>query len=203
MPVTRHPLHRSGREELPHPAPTLGVTANVHGTTESGPTAGWPYMRHRLGHARPALRPVRVTCRMFPLVTALPSTRSAARRGALFAGFFGTMLVSDFSAPCITGVGVAPSLCGPPRGPVRRSPSSRARSVRACQGSQTAQSQTAARGSAPVHVAFHSPTGVGTLDEPLSRRNTPPTRAPTDFSSASSRRPPHGSGPMWFARPSS
>ena len=25
MPVTRHPLHRSGREELPHPAPTLGT----------------------------------------------------------------------------------------------------------------------------------------------------------------------------------
>ena len=46
-------------------------------------------MRQRLGHARPALRPVRVTCRMFPLVTALPSTRSAAHRGALFAGFFG------------------------------------------------------------------------------------------------------------------
>ena len=30
-----------------------------------------------LEHARPALRPVRVTCHMFPLVTALPSTRSA------------------------------------------------------------------------------------------------------------------------------
>src|SRR4029453_6541521 len=28
MPVTRHPLHRSGREALPHPAPTLGMTAS-------------------------------------------------------------------------------------------------------------------------------------------------------------------------------
>ena len=76
--------------------------------------AGPPYMRHRLGHARPALRPVRVTCRMFPLVTALPSTRSAARRGALFAGFFGTMLVSDCSGPCITSVELRSSRCGPP-----------------------------------------------------------------------------------------
>jgi hypothetical protein len=50
---------------------------------------------------------------MFPLVTALPSTRSAARRGALFAGFFGTMLVSDCSGPCITGVELHSSRCGP------------------------------------------------------------------------------------------
>ena len=78
-------------------------------------------MRQRLGHARPALRPVRVTCRLFLLVTALPSTRSAARRGALFAGFFGTMLVSDCSGPCITGVERYSSRCGPP-GPSVASP---------------------------------------------------------------------------------
>jgi hypothetical protein len=76
--------------------------------------AGWPYRRQRLGHARPALRPVRVTCRLFPLVTALPSTRSAALPGALFAGFFGTMLVSDCSGPCITSVELHSSRCGPP-----------------------------------------------------------------------------------------
>ena len=114
MPVTQHPLHRSGREVLPHPAPTLGLTANVPWTTEGDPTTSSPYTRQRLGHARPALRPVRVTCRLFPLVTALPSTRSAARRGALFAGFCGTMLVSDCSGPCITGVEIGSSRCGPP-----------------------------------------------------------------------------------------
>jgi hypothetical protein len=113
MPVTRHPLHRSGREALPHPAPTLGMTANVPWATEGVPTTGLPYTRQRLGHARPALRPVRVTCRLFPLVTALPSTHSAAHRGALFAGFFGTMLVSDCSGPCIIGVEIGSSRCGP------------------------------------------------------------------------------------------
>src|SRR4029434_1724949 len=113
MPVTRHPLHRSGREALPHPAPTLGLTAHAPWATEGGSTTGLPYMRQRLGHARPALRPVRVTCRLFLLVTALPSTRSAAHRSALFAGFFGTMLVSDCSGPCITGVEMDSSLCGP------------------------------------------------------------------------------------------
>ena len=58
---------------------------------------------------------------MFPLVTALPSTRSAAHRGALFAGFFGTMLVSDCSGPYITGVERYSSRCGPP-GPSVASP---------------------------------------------------------------------------------
>jgi hypothetical protein len=91
------------------------VTANIPWATEGSPTTGLPYMRQRLGHARPALRPVRVTCRLFLLVTALPSTRSAARRGALFAGFFGTMLVSDCSGPCITGVEMGSSRCGPPK----------------------------------------------------------------------------------------
>jgi hypothetical protein len=29
MPVTRHPPHRSGHEELPHPAPTSGTNAET------------------------------------------------------------------------------------------------------------------------------------------------------------------------------
>jgi hypothetical protein len=102
MPVTRHSLHRSGREALPHPAPTWGLTANGSWGTAGAPANGLPYMRQRLGHARPALRPVRVTCRLFPLVTALPSPRSAARRGALFAGFCGVESEE---------VGQCPSLC--------------------------------------------------------------------------------------------
>jgi hypothetical protein len=161
-------------------------------------------MRQRLGHARPALRPVRVTCRMFPLVTALPSTHSAARRGTLFAGFFGTMAMSDCSGPYITGVGVClPCADHPTKAwPVLSSPGSRLRSVHACWGSQTAQSPRSTRVSVLLDIAFHPPTSVGALDKQLSRRNTPPTCSPTDFSSVPSRRPPHGSGPEWFARPS-
>lgn len=30
MPIAGHPLHRSGRAELPHPAPTLGDDAQAH-----------------------------------------------------------------------------------------------------------------------------------------------------------------------------
>jgi hypothetical protein len=86
--------------------------------------------------------------------------------------------------------------------PVLSSPGSRARSVHACWGSQTAQSPSSTCGGVLLSVAFRSPTSVGALDKQLSRRHGPPTCPPTDFSSASSRRPPHGSGPGWFARPS-
>src|SRR5215470_9323818 len=64
-----------------------------------------PYTTQRLGHARPALRPVRVVWRPIPLGhrPSLPLLRRPS--GALFARFFGTLLVSDFSRPYITGVG--------------------------------------------------------------------------------------------------
>ena len=130
------------------------------------PTGSLPYTPQHLGHARPALRPVRVTCRLFPLVTALPSTHSAARRGTLFAGFFGTMAMSDCSGPYITGVGVClPCADHPAKAwPVLSSPGSRLRSVHACWGSQTAQSPRSTRVSVLLDIAFHPPTSVGALD---------------------------------------
>ncbi len=44
--------------------------------------------------------------RAFPNASPLPSTNSAARLRALFAGFVGTMEESDFSRPCIIGYGL-------------------------------------------------------------------------------------------------
>jgi len=75
MPVTRHPLRRSGREALPHPAPTLGLTASVNhrgwplgwlvvhasasGTRAPGSASGTCDVPHvPLGH-RPSLHPLR------------------------------------------------------------------------------------------------------------------------------------------------
>jgi len=43
------------------------MTANVPWATEGGPAATLPYTRQRLGHARPALHPVRVTWPHVPL----------------------------------------------------------------------------------------------------------------------------------------
>ena len=203
MPVTRHPLRRSGREALPHPAPTSGVTASCLGPPR---VARWLAVQASTPGTR-APGSASGACGVAPYSPWAPSFPPLApppRRGPCSQG-------SSVRCWCLTSPDHTSQASVPTfpvrtlwtRRSVRRSPSSCARSVRACQGSQTAQSQTVARGSAPVYIAFHSPTGVGTLDEPLSRRHTPPTRAPTNFSSVSSRRPPHGLGPMWFATPSS
>jgi hypothetical protein len=78
------------------------------------------------------------SCPAFPSAPALRSTDSADGCPSLFAGFTATMAESDFSRPCIIGYGSSPSRCGPD-GLVGlwsdwRSPGSRARSVRTCQG---------------------------------------------------------------------
>ena len=61
----------------------------------------------------------------FPLAPALRSTVSAADRSAMFVGFIATMPGSDFSRPCVGGVGSSPSR----RGPTARCASGRTRDL--------------------------------------------------------------------------
>jgi hypothetical protein len=79
------------------------------------------YTLERTRRAGPALCPGRVLLVRVSLGQALPSTASADVGGpSLFGGFFGTMGLSDFPWPCITGVRplafpvrpVAPSAAG-------------------------------------------------------------------------------------------
>src|SRR6266571_2505666 len=67
MPVTRHPCTDPDVRHYPIRLLPWVRDGKLHWTTESNPTAGWPYMRLRLRHARPALRPVRVTWPPVPL----------------------------------------------------------------------------------------------------------------------------------------
>ena len=60
----------------------------------------------------PALGPERVSLSVFPLVSPLPSTLSAAT--ALFDGFAGSTGLSDFPSSYISGLRLLPSLSGPP-----------------------------------------------------------------------------------------
>jgi len=87
MPVTRHPPHRSVREELPHTAPTSGLN-------NAKPLVWIRCADHRRSFQNS------------PLVTVLSSRASAADRvlPALFGPFFGTMLVSDFSTAYMLGL---------------------------------------------------------------------------------------------------
>src|SRR4051812_31421130 len=84
-----------------------------------------------------------------------------------------------------------------------RSPGSRSRSVRTCQGLGPRRT---VRGLAltppsvlPSAVGNASASGI----TELSRLNGWPARSPADASPVPSRGPTHGSGPMWIAIPSS
>ena len=107
----------------------------------------------------------RVLCwSAFPSVPALGSTGSAADRSALFVGFSATMAESDFSRPCIIGYGSSPSRCGPAaacRRPDARSPGSRARSVRTCQGLRPRRAVGALAITRPPVLPSASSNGVG------------------------------------------
>jgi hypothetical protein len=153
---------------------------------------------------------------MFPLVPALRSTGSATGWPALFGSFVAHMAKSDFSYPYITGYGSSPSPCGPEavrpllvgheisRFPHKERPQ--------MPGSSTALGRMGARNSAHVHFAFRHQNSVSTQENAdfaaqwlayalpsMAGLCTPPA----DASPMSSRTPAHGSGPMWFATPSS
>jgi hypothetical protein len=95
--------------------------------------------------------------RGFPLVSRLPSTTSSVGRPTSFGGFFGTSQLSDFPEPCIIGVRLLASRCGPrlhlPWATLG-SPGSRAWSFRACAGSLTARGPSASRAGDASGVAF-------------------------------------------------
>ena len=84
-----------------------------------------------------------------------------------------------------------------------RSPGSRARSVRTCQGLRPRQViRVLARAHSNMLPSVSSTTSAPGISI-LSWLNDWPVRSPTDASPAPSRIPAHGSGPMRFATPSS
>lgn len=51
--IAHDPLHRSGRAELPHPAPTLGEDAQAHERIRMTNTSRWKPSRKIAPHAAP------------------------------------------------------------------------------------------------------------------------------------------------------
>ena len=172
-PVTGHPPHRSRRAQFTHRAPTSGKDGRVACRTRSSP---WDTL------SRLSVRRVRGLT-AFPSAPSLRSTDSAPGCPGLFPGFFATMERSDFSRPCIIGYGSSPSRCGPPGRdwPSERSPGSRARSVRACQGLTTTQGRRALALARPS-VLPSATDSVGTRMIVLSRLNGWPARTPVNAS---------------------
>jgi len=84
------------------------------------------------------------------------------------------------------------------------SPGSRARCFRPCLGSQTARGPHMSRASDMPGVAFRLTHIVSTPElTSISRLNTWPARTPVNASAMALLPPPHDSGPMWLAIPSS
>jgi len=123
---------------------------------------------------------------VFPLASPFPSTTSAAALPALFGGFSGTMGMSDFPCPFITGLGpLGLSQCGPPRHPrraLRGSPVSRAGRFHTCEGSATAPGRLTPRDRGVPVLPSASRNGIGTQHCLISRLNILPMCAPVNAS---------------------
>ena len=110
----------------------------------------------------------------------------------------------DFSSPCIIGYGSMPSRCGPDGfclWSAMRSPGSRARSVRTCQGLRPRRVGGRLAMTPPAVL----PSAVSTAAAPrsrLSRLNGWPMRSPVNASPRPRGSSTHDSGPVWIATPS-
>src|SRR6266446_6126679 len=87
--------------------------------------------------------------------------------------------------------------------PIQRSPGSRARSVRTCQGLRPRRVWRALAMTHPPVLPSVKRTTSAPEFITLSRLNGWPIRSPTDASQSSSRTTAHGSGTTWVATPSS
>ena len=93
----------------------------------------------------------------FSLVHTLPSTTSAEANTSLFGGFTGTMVQSDSSAACMSGLRLSPSRTGLLAQTPRRPPGSRACCFSTCMGSPTTPGRRPTRDLTPVlRVGFPS-----------------------------------------------
>jgi len=216
MLIAEHPLHRSGRAALPHPAPALGDERQALG----GPGMALLPVSHccltypleRAGHALPALRPVHVALgrvplgqppllhrlrgRFFGVVRRLPSSYGAVR---LPASVHHRLSSLDF--PMRSAAPSAADERGISRFPCEVLPCvpgvfDRAGSHRASRwrrvgcGLPPSSTASAPRSNPPCGGAW------------ISRLDTQPARPPVNASPVELPPPAHDSGPSWAANPS-
>ena len=136
---------------------------------------------------RCVLCPPRVPLGPRPWLRRLRSGRARLVRRA-------TMAECDFSRSCIVGYGSSPSRHGPEQHAIHsgcwstmRSPGSRTRSIRTCQGLRPRRVFEALATNAPRRFAFRKENCVGTRDMPLSRLDGWPMRSPANASPTPSR----------------
>ena len=156
----------------------------------------------------PALSPESCALHPFPLgqTPFLHSLRGRRRTAAVVRGFSGTIRLSDSLRPCIVNVSPWGSSRGPwvptqagrrgSRFPSRLFP--RMQRVSDPAGRRTPCLLRRATCCLPSTKRRSAPETRVTI----SRLNTVPARTPTNASAAVLPPPPHSSGPLWLARPS-
>ena len=195
--IAERPPHRTGRARLRHPAPTLDV---------GGEAYDLPHAVQSVGRALPARCPGRAV--LFRVLLGprpwlhelLDQSPGLVRPLHSYYGGVRTPRPRASSASARRLPDADRSPPGLARG--SRSPGFRSRSLRTCQGLGPRRTGNAlALTRIPV-----SPSAVTTASASrliLSRLNGWPMRTPADASPPASRPTTHGSGPMWFAIPSS
>ena len=142
----------------------------------------------------------------FPLVPGLGSANSAAGRPALFIGFIATMPESDFSGSCISGFGSSPPATDHPATTAPMADPEISRFPRKerpyMPGSKTTPGPAGTRNDAPASFAFRGVNNVGTRVSNAFAAQWLAYTLPYRRFADTSRRPAHGSGPMWIATPS-
>ena len=200
MPIAEHPLHRSGRAELPHPAPTLGDDAQV------------TYPLERAGRTDPARCPGCVALGRVPLGPA-PSLHRLRRRSfgvvRRLRRYYGPVRLPtsvrhrrmSFDFSMRSAHLAAADERGISRFPREVRPymlgvSDRARSHDV---SPSRRRRCCLPLISTASVPRSNPPCGGAW---ISRLDTRPARTPVNASPASLRTPAHDSGPVWLARPS-
>ena len=208
--LPRHPAHPGGRFRF---EPEIGLPRqiDIDVVEQRGEPLflvqfrGSPYTLQPVGHARPARCPARVGLGRVPLgpcpwLPALRRRLPASVRAVLsYYDRIRLLVVVHHRLRLDAFPMRASRLTG--RWSATRSPGSRARSVRTCQGLRP----RGVGGRLAISPPAMLPSAVSTASAPrskLSRLNGWPMRSPVNASTRASRHAPHDSGPVWIATPS-
>jgi hypothetical protein len=216
--IAHDPLHRSGRAELPHPAPTLGEDAQAHERIRMTNPSRWKPSRNIAPHAVPRqVVTLAATSQYRPPQVTRRFAKSAQRRACRSLGFvrqlrrfYETVRLpasvrhrrASFDFPTRSAVLSSAGRRGISRFPIKVLAYMHGVSDRA--GSWYTLRWRCTRYGLPTFSRASASRSTCRLRGRacISRLNTRPVRPPVNASTPPSRADPHDSGPLWFANPS-
>ena len=217
MPIAEHPLHRSGRAALPHPAPTLGDDAQAHERVRVADTGGRQPGGNQGRHPSPRQVIALTAMTQHSPPQAADRTSEGTDREAIrsfgfvrrLRRYYGSVRLPigvhrrlrSFDCPTRSADLAIAEADGISRFPSKVHPYMRG--VFDCAGSQNVLPERRPRFCLPQYSTASAPQSNPPRGGAwISQLNTQPVRPPVNASPAPLRTPMHDSGPMWLARPS-